>query len=50
MLSPPGIVGRGGSPDSTVPVILHNRRWIGSAAVLLARFVFVLSRGLTWHH
>jgi hypothetical protein len=26
-----------------------NRRWIGSAAVLLVLFVFVLGRGLTWH-
>jgi len=46
MLSLPGMVGRG--EGEGVGVIRRDWKWIGTAAVLVVLFVFVLGRGLTW--
>jgi hypothetical protein len=47
MLSLPGMVGRG--EGEGLGVIRRDWRWIGTAAVLVVLFVFVVGRGLTWH-
>jgi hypothetical protein len=48
MLSLPGMVGRGEEEGEGVGVIRRDWKWIGTAAVLVVLFVFVLGRGLTW--
>jgi hypothetical protein len=48
MMSLPGMVGRG--EGEGVGVIRRDWRWIGAATVLVILFVFVLGRGVTWHH